>query len=184
MIVGNIELTYHNIRMNKDLNPCKVPEQIPVGSQMKLAFIPYLYSILISVTYAQDTLLYKGLIMTPRTSLTISPDGKCTCSDSTINPGLDQLWFRVNKSFDYLSELDKGVFISKYTRLNNELVFDTLWRHTEYPLIHKNLLKDSLQTYHLFEPPISSFVNDKCGKMFFYILYVEFKYIRMKSVSS
>jgi hypothetical protein len=44
-------------------------------------------------------------------------------------------------------------------------------------MIHKNLLKDSLQSYLLFEPIKNSFVNDECCKIYFYILYVEIKYI-------
>jgi hypothetical protein len=121
--------------------------------------------------------------MTPKTSFSISSDGKCICSDSTINPGLDHVWFPVDKTFDYLSELDKGVFMSKYTRLNDELVFDTLWQHIQYPLIHKNLLKDSSQNYLLFEPIKNSWVNEKCCKIYFYILEVEFKYIHSGAVN-
>jgi hypothetical protein len=134
---------------------------------------------MVAYVHAQDTLTYKGLIMTPRTSVSISSDTICNCSDSTINPGLDHVWFPVDKTFDYLSQLDKGVFFSKYTKNFRELVPDNLRERIEYPLIHKNLLKDSTQNYLLFEPPISSFVNNECGKIYFYILDVEIKFIHL-----
>lgn len=132
---------------------------------------------------AQDTLTYKGLIMTPISKVSVIGGGPYISCSSVYSPdGIENIWFQTDTSFNYSLTIGNGVFITSYyeedilTSIYQEDIFKMpLTRYKEFRL---STVYDS---YKIVPTVYFRECNLSCEIILFYVLEVEFKYVLFRN---